>query len=173
MSLITSLSSPQSALAAVNFRPHGHKHGSHVESSGSDSSTDTAAQVPVGTAQNLFGSLLQSLQQVVGVQPSTTAAGNGAAAGVASTSLSTGQPTSALAPVAETTASPVASAATAASTPAASTKAATAASTPTASTVAQSASTLLQNYLNNLSQVLQANGSQIAKTAGANVHINV
>jgi len=165
MSLITSLSSPQSALAAVNFRPHGHKHGSHVESSGSDSSTDTAAQVPVGTAQNLFGSLLQSLQQVVGVQPSTTAAGNGAAAGVASTSLSTGQPTSALAPVA--------SAATAASTPAASTKAATAASTPTASTVAQSASTLLQNYLNNLSQVLQANGSQIAKTAGANVHINV
>jgi len=37
------------APAAVNIHPHGHKHGSHVQSldaSDSDSGSDTAAQIP-------------------------------------------------------------------------------------------------------------------------------
>jgi hypothetical protein len=34
-----------------------------------DSSSDTAAQIPVGTAQNLFGSLFASLQKLIGAKP--------------------------------------------------------------------------------------------------------
>ena len=33
------------------------------------SSTTTAAQVPVGAAQNLFGNILNTLEQVIGVAP--------------------------------------------------------------------------------------------------------
>jgi|SRR5450755_1814719 hypothetical protein len=73
MSLIANLSSAPSALPPVNVHPHGHKRGSHIESTG-DSGSDTAAQIPAGAAQNLFGSLLQSLEQVIGVQPTTAAA---------------------------------------------------------------------------------------------------
>jgi len=78
MSSIANLSSAPSALPPVNVHPHGHRRGSHVEST-EDSSSDTAAQVPPGAAQNLFGSLLQSLEQVIGVQ-STTATSTAAAA---------------------------------------------------------------------------------------------
>jgi hypothetical protein len=124
MSLIANLSSAPSALPPVNVHPHGHKRGSHVASS-DDSSSDTAAQIPPGAAQNLFGSLLQSLEQVIGVQPAT-------AAGAAATSSSA------------------------------------AAGSPSASP----ASTLLQNYLTNLSQNLQANGSQAAKIAGSSLSVN-
>jgi len=73
MSLIANLSSAPSALPPVNVHPHGHKRGSHIESTG-DSGSDTAAQIPAGAAQNLFGSLLQSLEQVIGVQPTTAPA---------------------------------------------------------------------------------------------------
>jgi BRCT domain type II-containing protein len=136
---IANLSSAPSALPPVNVHPHGHRRGSHVESA-DDSSSDTAAQVPPGAAQNLFGSLLQSLEQVIGVQ-STTAA-----------------PTATAMPItaASATATPASAATTAAS----------------AGTAVSSSSTLLQNYLNNLSQSLQANGSQAAKLAGPNLRIN-
>ncbi len=53
MSLLN-LSSLASALPAVNVHPHSHKRGSHVAST--DGGSDTAAQVPAGTAQNMFGS---------------------------------------------------------------------------------------------------------------------
>jgi len=70
------------ALPAVNLPSHGHGHG-HKKASPldptSDSSSNTAAPIPVGAAQNLFGSLFSSLQQIVGGQP-TTAATNPAAA---------------------------------------------------------------------------------------------
>lgn len=87
MSSIANLGTALSAPPTVNIHPHGHKHGSHVQSlddADSDSGSDTAAQIPAGTAQNLFGSLLQSLEQVIGVQPFTAAdrsanAGTGAA----------------------------------------------------------------------------------------------
>ncbi|HEY4446259.1 MAG TPA: hypothetical protein VGN30_18400 [Steroidobacteraceae bacterium] len=72
MSTIPALTSAPSAFPLVNIHPHGHKKGSQVDSSGNSGST-TAAQVPPATAQNLFGSLLQSLEQVIGVQLSATA----------------------------------------------------------------------------------------------------
>jgi hypothetical protein len=137
MSLIPNLSSAPSALPAVNVHPHGHKRGLHIETA-HDSSTDTAAQIPPGAAQNLFGSLLQSLEQVIGVQPATAAASSGTAS----------------------SAGTVASAA------------ATTSSATTGGPPASSAGTLLQNYLNNLSQNLQANGSQAAKNAGSNLSVN-
>jgi hypothetical protein len=67
MLTIANLTSASSTLPLVNIHPHGHKKGSQAASTG-DSGSDTAAQVPVGAAQNLFGTLLQSLEQVIGVQ---------------------------------------------------------------------------------------------------------
>lgn len=72
MSTIPNLTSAPSAFPLVNIHPHGHKKASQVDSSGTSGST-TAAQVPPATAQNLFGSLLQSLEQVIGVQLGATA----------------------------------------------------------------------------------------------------
>jgi hypothetical protein len=140
MSLIPNLSSAPSALPAVNVHPHGHKRGLHIESA-NDSSTDTAAQIPPGAAQNLFGSLLQSLEQVIGVQPATATAATAtpATAATSSTAASGAAATSSAGPV---------------------------------STQASSAGTLLQNYLNNLSQNLQANGSQIVKNAGSSLSVS-
>ena len=72
MSSIANLTSASSTLPLVKIPPHGHKKGSHVGST-DDSGSKTAGQVPVATAQNLFGSLLQSLEQVIGVQLGATA----------------------------------------------------------------------------------------------------
>jgi hypothetical protein len=71
MSTIPALTSAPSAFPLVNIHSHGHKKGSQVDSTGNSGST-TAAQVPPATAQNLFGSLLQSLEQVIGVQLGAT-----------------------------------------------------------------------------------------------------
>jgi hypothetical protein len=78
MSSIPNLTSASSALPPLNFHTHGHKKGSHVGST-NDSGSNPAGQVPVATVQNLFGTLLQSLEQVIGVQlsapkPAATAA---------------------------------------------------------------------------------------------------
>jgi hypothetical protein len=83
-------------LPAVNLPAHGHKKGSPLDPA-ADSSSSTAAPIPVGSAQNLFGSLFNSLQQIIGAQPvpaatnpaasitnaaaSSAAAGSAAAAG--------------------------------------------------------------------------------------------
>jgi len=72
MSSIANLTSTPAALPPLNIHPHGHKKGAHAESA-DDSGSSTAAQVPVGTQQNLFGTLLQSLEQVIGVQLSAAA----------------------------------------------------------------------------------------------------
>jgi hypothetical protein len=74
MSSLTIPSAATSALPTVNFHPHGHGH----KKGGSpdpitDSSSDTAAPIPVGSTQNLLGSLLRSLQQVIGGQPAPAA----------------------------------------------------------------------------------------------------
>jgi hypothetical protein len=140
MSSVTNLSSVSpSALPPVNLHGHGHKHGSHVESTdASDDSTsnDALGQAPAGSTQNLFGTLMQSLEQVIGLQPSTT------------------------------TPATTASATTSAS---AATPCATASAANGASTTAQQ-STLLQNYLNNLSHKPQVNGSQASTLAGSSVN---
>jgi len=75
MSVIANLSSVAAALPPINAHLHGHKKGSHVQSADDTSgSSDSAAQVPAGLQQNLFGSLLNSLEQVIGVQTTTPAA---------------------------------------------------------------------------------------------------
>jgi hypothetical protein len=89
--------------------------------SSDDSGSNSAA--PAGTVQNLFGNLLQSLEQVIGLQlstanPAVTAATTTAGAGASATAAT--------------------------------------ASTGGAAASTQSASTQLQNYLNNLPQNLRA-----------------
>jgi hypothetical protein len=98
MSSLAIPSAVTSTLPAVNIHPHGHGHkkGSPFDPT-ADSSSSTAAPIPVGTAQNLLGSLFNSLQQIIGAQPvpaatnppasitnvaaSSAAAGSAAAAG--------------------------------------------------------------------------------------------
>jgi hypothetical protein len=86
MSSLTIPSAATSTLPAVNIHPHGHGHkkGSPLDPSSDSSSSPTAAQIPVGSAQNLFGSLFSSLQQLIGAQP--TAPANPAAANPAAAS---------------------------------------------------------------------------------------
>ena len=98
MSLIPNLTSASSALPTLNIHTHGHKKGSHVGSP-DDSTSSSSAQAPAGSVQNLFGTLLQSVEQVIGLQLSpakpaaaaTTAAA--AAAAGAGTAASTGAAT--------------------------------------------------------------------------------
>jgi hypothetical protein len=101
MSSIANLTSASSALPSLNIRPHGHKKGSHVGST-DDSGSNTAGQVPVGTVQNLFGTLLQSLEQVIGVQLGATAP---AATATAATAASAATATAATASSSAATAS--------------------------------------------------------------------
>lgn len=79
MSSLAIPSAVTSTLPAVNIHSHGHGHkkGSPLDPT-ADSSSDTAAQIPVGSAQNLFGSLFNSLQRIIGAQ-SVPAASNPAA----------------------------------------------------------------------------------------------
>jgi hypothetical protein len=151
MSVISNLgSSLAAALPAINPHLHGHKRGSHVQSA--DETGASTAQVPTGLQQNLFGGLLDSLEQVIGVQattPVSTATGtdDAAATGTSSTAA-TG-----------TTDSPAAGTGTLG----------TAANT--ASTAAQSSLTSLQNYLNNLLNKSRSDGSPAARLAGSNLNV--
>jgi hypothetical protein len=94
MSSIPNLSStPSSALFPTNIHAHGHKHGARADAVGN--SSDDATQAP-GAVENLFGSLLQSLEQVVGLQPgaapaaaASSATSAAAGAGTAGTAAST------------------------------------------------------------------------------------
>jgi len=142
MSLIPNLTSASSALPTLNIRTHGHKKGSHVGSP-DDSTSSSAAQAPAGSVQNLFGTLLQSVEQVIGLQ------------------LSPAKPAAAATTAAATTTAAAAAAG-----------AGTAASTGAATASTQSAGSLLQNYLNNLSQNLRASGSQTPRAAGSTVSVD-
>jgi hypothetical protein len=134
---------------------HGHKRGSHVQSTDQTSgSSDSTAQVPAGLQQNLFGSLLSSLEQVIGVQATSAASASTGTSGAAATS-------------AATTGSPATGST-------ASSAADTAAPGSTANTVAaaaQSSLTSLQNYLNNLLHNSRIDGSFSAKLAGSNLNV--
>lgn len=73
MSPIAIPSSVTAALPALNIHPHGHGHKKGAELDLSNSSTDstssTAAQVPVASAQNLFGKAFTALEQLIGLTP--------------------------------------------------------------------------------------------------------
>jgi hypothetical protein len=64
-----------STLPEVNIHPHGHAHkkGSLLDPF-TNSSSSTAAQIPVGSSQNLFATLFNSLHQIIAAQPATAAA---------------------------------------------------------------------------------------------------
>lgn len=70
MSLLAIPSAVNSTLPTLNIHPHGHGHkkGSALDPS-ADSSSSTPAPIPVGSTQNLFGSLFSSLEQLIGAQP--------------------------------------------------------------------------------------------------------
>jgi hypothetical protein len=84
MSLLANLSSVRAALPAVNVHPHGpgHKKSSQLDFS-TDSGSTTAAQIPVGTAQTMFGRLFGALQQLIGVQSAPAVSTAAASAAVA------------------------------------------------------------------------------------------
>jgi hypothetical protein len=72
-------SSVTAALPALNVHPHGHgghKKGADLDPStdSTDSTSSTAAQVPVASAQNLFGKAFTALEQLLGLTPPTASA---------------------------------------------------------------------------------------------------
>jgi hypothetical protein len=75
MSSLAVPSAVTSTLPAVNIHPHGHGHkkGSLTDPF-ADSSSSTTSQAPAGSTSNLFGSLFNSLQQIIGAQPALAAA---------------------------------------------------------------------------------------------------
>ena len=150
MSAIANLNAAPAAFPPVNLHAHGHKRGGHVQATDADAGNGTA-QVPPGLRQNLFGSLLNSLQQVIGVQLGVI--GSATAAPIGSTNAET--PGAA----ADTTA---------AGTGAGGANAA--AATPGAP--AQSSIAMLQNYLNNLAHNAHTDDSPAAKSAGSSVSLS-
>ena len=75
MSSLAIPSSISAALPALNIHPHGHGHkkGSEPDLSTDSSTSSTAAQVPVGSAQSLFGNAFNALEQLLGVAPPSAA----------------------------------------------------------------------------------------------------
>jgi hypothetical protein len=144
MSSIANLGAASAALPQLNIHPHGHKKGSDALSTDL-SSSDSTAQLPVPAAQNLFSNLLQSLEQVIGLQ-STPAS-----------------PAAAASPAAK---------ATVGTTPATGTTAAASSATAAASTGAATGNTLLQNYLHNAPQNVQADAAKLQSLAGSKVSFN-
>jgi hypothetical protein len=59
------------ALPALNVHPHGHGHkkGSDLLDTSTDSTSSTAAQVPVTSAQNLFSRAFTALERLIGLTP--------------------------------------------------------------------------------------------------------
>ncbi|MEO7205590.1 MAG: hypothetical protein ABI356_02915 [Steroidobacteraceae bacterium] len=89
MSSLAIPSAVTSTLPAVNIHPHGHGHKKASALDPTDDSTSsTAAQIPVGSAQNLFGSLFNSLQQIIGARPVPAAANPAALSGNAAATSS-------------------------------------------------------------------------------------
>ena len=122
MSSIANLGAASAALPQLNIHPHGHKKG--LDALSTDlSSSDSTAQLPVPAAKNLFSNLLQSLEQMIGLQ-STPASPAVAAPGTGIT-------------------------------------AAASAATAAASTSAATGNTLLQNYLHNAPQSVQAAAAKL------------
>ncbi len=105
-------------------------------------SSQNTAQVPVPAVQNQFGNLLRSLEQVIGLGSSATAS-----------------------------AAPAAKATTGAA-PATGITAAASAATAAASTSAATLNTLLQNYLRNAPQNVQADAAKLQSLAGSKVSFN-
>jgi hypothetical protein len=57
-----------SAASSLSLHGHAHKRGIHDDSEDS-SAAHPAGQAPAGTTQGLFSSLLDSVEQLIGVKP--------------------------------------------------------------------------------------------------------
>jgi hypothetical protein len=91
------LAIPNAISAAVSeMSHHGHKKGVHGSSSNSSSTDSTSSTDESGSTQGLFGSLMDTAEQMVGIQTptSTTTPSAAGAAGAASTLASASTPTS-------------------------------------------------------------------------------
>jgi hypothetical protein len=145
------------ALPPINPHMHGHKKGSQVQSADETSgSSDSTAQVPVGLQQNLFGSLLNSLEQVIGVQAATPASGATGTSSAAVTNSTSAATTGSATGSTDSSAAGTVTPGTAAN---------------TASTAAQFSLTSLQNYLNNVLHNQRTDGSPAAKLAGSTLNV--
>ncbi|MEP6548400.1 MAG: hypothetical protein ABJD53_13150 [Gammaproteobacteria bacterium] len=154
MSAIANLRSAPAAFPPLNLHPYSHKKGPHVRSpEDSGSSSDSAAAVPKALRQNLFGSLLNSLERAIGVQLTAPATAASASTNVAagSTHAATAGPTNSTGADSPSAAAPATS----------------------ATVNGQSSITLLQNYLNNLAHNPRTDGPPAATFAGSNVSISV
>lgn len=142
MSIIASLRSAPPAFSALNLHPHGHKKGPHLQSIG-DSDSGNSAPVPTRLRQTLFGTLLNSLEQAIGVQTASAAAaatGSPAPAGTAAGAAGAAAPAGS------------------AGTSAPGSTGATAGAAPGSNATAQSSIIMLQNYLNNLAHHAHTDG---------------
>ena len=91
------LAIPNAISAAVSeMSHHGHKKGVHGSGSNSNSTDSTSSTDDSGSTQGLFGSLMDTAEQMVGIQTptSTTTPSAAGAAGAASTLASASTPTS-------------------------------------------------------------------------------
>ena len=141
MSLIATAASASAASPVANLFVHGHRKGGHAAIS---ESSRSLSQSPTST-QGLFSSLLQSLEQVIGITATTStsaAAGTTAAAGASAAAGTTGAAaTSGIASIATTSANAA-----------------------TAANPAQE----IQSFLHSLFQALKADGlGSSARTTGA------
>ena len=81
------------ALPALNVHPHGHGHKKSPDllDTSTDSTSSTAAQVPVTSAQNLFSKAFTALERLNGLtppaasSPAAAPSANSAAASIAAT----------------------------------------------------------------------------------------
>jgi hypothetical protein len=173
MSLIATAASASAASPVANLFVHGHRKGGHAAISESSSS-------PTST-QGLFSSLLQSLEQVIGIRATTStsaAAGTTAAAGATAAAGTTGAAaTSGIASIATTRSSGT-------STPATANLSASfnslmqgvngnPATTGSSTASTQTSNAALQNFLSNLLQSAQSGGAHSLNSVGANVNTNV
>ncbi len=170
MSSIANLSSASSALSAMTVRAHGHKKGSQLDSL-DDSSSDTTAAVPAGTQQNLFSSMLQSIEQAIGLQ-STTATPAAATTTAANATNSGSGTTSASATTASNAITAAAAAANTGIGAAASTTAAAVSTANARATATQASISALQKYMNNVPQNLPANRAQLPNLSGSGVSVS-
>lgn len=94
MSALAISNSALTTLPAVNPHKHGHGHkkgmsADSLSTPSTSTSNSTTAQLPVGATQGLFASLLQSLQQVIGVQPVAATTATSATGAIGGTSAGT------------------------------------------------------------------------------------
>ena len=63
-------------LPALSLHGHGHKHGIHGDTHNDSTTSSSATSGPSGSTQNLFGSLMDSLESIIGLAPASVNTGS-------------------------------------------------------------------------------------------------